>query len=39
VVARSFDCAARLFHTVFNRIVENCYEAFIIVPPLARMMA
>ena len=30
MLTRSFDSCASLFHTVFNRIVENCHEAFIL---------
>ena len=30
MLARLFDLRARLFHTVFNRTVENCRAEFII---------
>lgn len=39
MLARSFDSLSCLFHMVFNRIVENCHEAFIIPVPVQRMMA
>jgi len=39
VLARSFDSASCIFHTVFNRIVENCHKAFTISALLLAMMA
>lgn len=31
VLSRVFDCRTRLFHTLFNRTVENCHAAFIVL--------
>jgi len=38
-MARGFDSLASLFHTVFNRIVENCYDAFIFFTQQPESMA
>lgn len=36
---RGFDSLASLFHTVFNRIVENCHDAFIFLTQQSELMA
>jgi hypothetical protein len=38
VLTRVFDSPASLFHTVFNRNVENCHAAFTIPTVLARAL-
>jgi hypothetical protein len=38
-MARGFDSFASLFHTVFNRIVENCHDAFIFLTQQSELMA
>jgi len=38
-MARGFDSFASLFHTLFNRIVENSHDAFIFITQQSQSMA